>query len=149
MAMEISLDLDVRVYDGALVLTNRDGRIVTFSPQQSVQKKVSMITLGELSELPKIAIARSFGFQTRKSYYDIRKAVLYGTPAELLPKRPGPQKPSKRTKELEALIIQKRVETPHRNMYEIADELNEAGFAVSARLVGQVLTDYGLGKKNR
>jgi hypothetical protein len=92
MAMEISLDLDVRVHNGALVLTNRDGRIVTFSPQQSVQKKVSMITLGELSELPKIEIARSFGFQTRKSYYDIRKAVLYGTPAELLPKRPGPQK---------------------------------------------------------
>lgn len=117
--MQISLDVDVQVQDGALVLASRDGKILTFSPQQSVQKKVSMITLGELSELPKIAIARSFGFQTRKSYYDIRKAVLFGAPAELLPKRPGPQKPSKRTKELEALMIQKRVETPHLNMYEI------------------------------
>jgi hypothetical protein len=149
MAMQISLDLDVQLQDGALVLGNRDGKILTFSSGQSVQKKVNMITLGELSELPKIAIARSFGFQTRKSYYDIRKAVLYGGPAELLPKRPGPQRPSKRTKELEALIIQKRVETPHLNMYQIAEELTEAGFAVSARLVGQVLTDYGLAKKNR
>jgi hypothetical protein len=34
-------------------------------------------------------------------------------------------------------------------MYQIADELIELGFAVSARLVAQVLADYGLGKKNR
>ena len=34
------------------------------------------------------------------------------------------------------------------NMYEIADALTQLGFPVSARLVGQVLTDYGLSKKN-
>ena len=55
--------------------------------------------------------------------------------------------PSIRTKELEALIIRTRFETD-RNMYEIADTLTQMDYPVSARLVGQVLADYGLSKKN-
>jgi hypothetical protein len=146
--MNISLDVEVLVKNGALVLTDRDGKAITFSPEQSVQKKVSMITLGELCDLPKIRLAQAFGFKTRKSYYDIRDAVLNGSPADLLPKKTGPQKPPKRTKEVEALIIRSRFDTDL-SMYKIADELTRLGFDVSARLVAQVLADYGLSKKNR
>ena len=146
--MHISLDVEVLVKNGTLVLTDRDGKAVTFASEQTVQKKVSMITLGELCELPKIQLAQAFGFKTRKSYYDIRDAVLNGLPADLLPKRTGPQKAPKRTREVEALIIRSRFETDL-SMYEIADELARLGFDVSARLVGQVLADYGLSKKNR
>jgi len=116
--MHISLDVEVLVKNGTLVLTDRDGLAVTFAPEQIVQKKVSMITLGELCELPKIQLAQAFGFKTRKSYYDIRDAVLNGLPADLLPKRTGPQKAPKRTREVEALIIRNRFETD-RSMYAI------------------------------
>jgi len=34
------------------------------------------------------------------------------------------------------------------NMYEIADTLTQMDYPVSARLVGHVLADYGLSKKN-
>ena len=146
--MNTSLDVEVLVKDGTLVLTDRDVKALTFSPEQTVQKKVSMIPLGELCDLPKIRLAQAFGFKTRKSYYDIRDAVLNGLPADLLPKRTGPQEAPKRTKEVEALIIRRRFESDL-NMYEIADELTQLGFNVSARLVGQVLADYGLSKKNR
>lgn len=146
--MNIAIDIEVSVKNGTLVLTDREGKAITFSPEQSVQKKVSMITLGELCDLPKIELAQAFGFKTRKSYYDTRDAVLNGLPADLLPKRTGPQTASKRTKELEALIIRRRYETDL-NMYQITAELTQLGFAVSARLVAQVLADYGLGKKNR
>jgi hypothetical protein len=146
--MNIAIDIEVSVKNGTLVLTDREGKAITFSPEQSVQKKVSMITLGELCDLPKIELARAFGFKTRKSYYDTRDAVLNGLPADLLPKRTGPQTASKRTKEVEALIIRRRYETDL-NMYQIAAELTQLGFAASARLVAQVLADYGLGKKNR
>ena len=146
--MNIAIDIEVSVKNGTLVLTDREGKAITFSPEQSVQKKVSMITLGELCDLPKIELAQAFGFKTRKSYYDTRDAVLNGLPADLLPKRTGPQTASKRTKEVEALIIGRRYETDL-NMYQIAAELTQLGFAVSARLVAQVLADYGLGKKNR
>lgn len=146
--MNIAIDIEVSVKNGALVLTDRQGKAISFSPEQSVQKKVSMITLGELCDLPKIELAQAFGFKTRKSYYDTREAVLNGLPADLLPKRTGPQSATKRTKELEALIIRRRYETDL-NMYQITAQLAQLGFAVSARLVAQVLADYGLGKKNR
>lgn len=146
--MNIAIDIEVSFKNGTLVLTDRQGKAISFSPEQSVQKKVSMITLGELCDLPKIELAHAFGFKTRKSYYDTREAVLNGLPADLLPKRTGPQTASKRTKELEALIIRRRYETDL-NMYQITAELTQLGFAVSARLVAQVLADYGLGKKNR
>jgi hypothetical protein len=146
--MNISFDIEVSSKNGTLVLTDQEGKVVTFSPEQSIQKKVSMITLGELCDLPKIKLSQAFGFKTRKSYYDIRDAVLNGLPADLLPKRTGPQDTSKRTKEIESLIIRLRYQTDL-NMYQIAEELTRIGFNISARLVAQVLADYGLSKKNR
>jgi len=146
--MKISLDVEVSHRDGTLVITDKQGRVVTFSNDQVVQKKVSMITLGELTNYPKLQVARAFGYSTRKSYYDIRHAVLNGIPADLLPQTTGPKGAPKRTREVEALVIQMRFET-EKNMYEIADELQKMGFEISARLVGQILSDYGLAKKKR
>lgn len=146
--MQFSLNVEVLVENGTLILTDREGKAVTFSKEQVVQKKVTMITLGEFSDLPKIQIAKAFGFGTRKSYYDIRNAVLNGTPADLLPKKTGPLKPPKRTREIESLVIKMRLET-ERNMYEITTELSRLGFDVSPRLVADILSDYGLCKKNR
>ncbi|MDH3604943.1 MAG: hypothetical protein OEU26_35515 [Candidatus Tectomicrobia bacterium] len=145
--MHIALDINVQAKDGTLVLTDPAGKTVTFSNDQTVQKKVSMVTLGELCGLPKRQLAAGFGFKSRTSYYDISNAVLKGAPADLLPKRTGPHTPPKRTKELEALIIRTRFETDG-NMYEIAEVLTQLGFTVSARLIAQVLADYGLAKKN-
>jgi hypothetical protein len=147
MAMQITLNVNVLVKDGALVLTDHTGKTVAFSKEQTVQQKVSMIVLGELCDLPKRQLATGFGFKTRKSYYDLRNTVLNGSLADLLPKRPAPRTPPKRTKEVEACIIRTRFETDL-NMYEITEALTHMGFNVSTRLVGQVLADYGLAKKN-
>jgi hypothetical protein len=147
MVMHIALNLDVEVKDGTLVLTDRTGQTITFSKEQTAQKKVSMITLGALCGLPKRQLAPGFGFKTRKSYDDSRRAVLQGNPADLVPKRRGPRSPSIRTKEMEALIIRTRFETDG-NMSAIADTFTQMDCPVSARLVGQVLSDDGLAKKN-
>lgn len=144
--MKFSINIEVRLEDGLLILTDAEGKVVTFSRDQMVQKKVSMITLGELSALPRIKIARAFGFATRKSYYDARYAVLNGVASDLFPQRTGPKKATKRTRELEARVIRMRFETTY-SMYEIADELNRLGFDVGARLVGKILADFGLSKK--
>lgn len=118
--MPIALNVNVQVKDGTLVLTDPAGKTVTFSKKQTVQKKVSMIALGELCGLPTRQLATGFGFKTRKSSYDNRNAVLKGMPEDLLAKRTGPHTRSKRTKEVEALIIRTRFETDG-NMYEIAE----------------------------
>ena len=145
--MPLTFRLNVQAQEGTLRLTDRAGKTVTFSKEQTVQQKVSMITLGELCGLPKRQLATCFGFKTRKSYYDIRHAVLNGSSADLLPKRPGPPTPSKRTKEGEARIIRTRFETA-RTREAIAEALTQRGFTVSARLVGQVLADSGRSKKH-
>jgi len=145
--LRISPNIEVQYSGGILSVSNGEGKVITFSKEQSIQRKVSMVLLGEFSDQPKIQIAKAFGFSTRKSYYDIREQVLKGTAADLAPKRTGPLKPPKRTRELEALIIQMRFETDL-NMYEITAELSRRGFDVSSRLVAEVLADYGLAKKN-
>ena len=145
--MQITLHVNVQVKDGVLVLTAPSGKTVSFSKEQAVQQKISMIILGELCGFPKRQLVVGFGFKTRKSYYDIRNAVLNGSLADLLPKRPALRTPPKRTQEVEAQIIRMRFETDL-NMYEIAETLTHMGFTISARLVAQVLADYGLAKKN-
>lgn len=144
--MQVSLNIEVQMKNGVLILTDTEGKAVTFSKDQVVQKKVSMITLGELSDLPKIKVAQAFGFVTRKSYYDARYAVLNGVATDLFPQRTGPKKATKRTRELEVKVIQMRFDTTY-NMYEITDELKRLGFDISARLVGKILSDFGLSKK--
>jgi hypothetical protein len=147
MAMQITLHVNVQVKDGALVLTAPTGKTVYFSKEQTVQREISLVVLGELCGLSKRQLAAGFGFKTRKSYYDIRNAVLNGSLADLLPKRPAPRISPKRTQETEAQVIRLRFETDL-NMYEIAEALTHMGFNISARLVAQVLADYGLAKKN-
>src|SRR5438093_872267 len=80
MAMQITLNVNVLVKDGALVLTDHTGKTVAFSKEQTVQQKVSMIVLEALCDLPKRQLATGFGFKTRKSYYDLRNTVLKPKP---------------------------------------------------------------------
>ena len=146
--MPSTFRLNVQAQEGTLMLTDRAGKTVTFSKEHPVQQQVRMITLGARCGLPTRQLAPCFGCKTRPSSDAIRHAVLNGSPAALLPTRPGPHTPSKRTKEVEALIIRMRFETDL-NRDAIAEALTQRGFTVSARLVGQVLADYGLSKKNR
>src|SRR5712692_4234744 len=55
--MPSALNVNVQVNDDTLVLTDRAGKTITFSKEQTVQKKVSMIALGELCGLPKRHLA--------------------------------------------------------------------------------------------
>ena len=145
--MDISLNFSVSVTDdGSLIFTSANKRIISFSKDQIVQRKVCMVALGELTGLPKIQIAKLFGYSNRQSYYDIRNDVLNGTGTELIPESPGPKSAPKKTKELEALVIKMRFETDD-SIDVIASKLNKLGFKVSPRLVKQILMDYGLSKK--
>ncbi len=145
--MKIDMNLEVQFENGTLFIRNAQGGSITYTKEQVVQRKINMVTLGELTKIPKLEIARAFGYTTRKSYYDAKNAILNGSIEDLIPKKSGPKRPRKRTRELEILVIQLRFETDY-NMYEIADHLKNLGFNVSSRLVGEIIKDYGLSKKN-
>lgn len=144
--MRLSLDFELVLGEGALSLTTRDGKQLTFSKEQCVQKKVTMVTCGELCDVPRTELAHAFGFATRKSYYDARQAVLHGDLADLIPKKPGPSQPAKRTRELEVLVIRMRCETGLSSR-DIAAALTDAGTPVGPSLVAEILADYGLSPK--
>jgi hypothetical protein len=144
--MKITLDLDVQLRDGILILNSSLGRTLIFPKDHVVPKKVQMVTLAELSDLTIEDICKLFGYKTRKSYYDIRRFVLENNIEALMPKKTGPKSAPKRTPELEKRVIQLRLSTD-KNMYEMTRTLNQEGFSVKSRLVGQVLNDYGISKK--
>lgn len=146
--MKIALDLDIQFKDGILILKSDSGRILIFTKDHVVQKKIQIVALEELSELTVEEICKLFSYKTRKSYYHIRRFVLENNIEALMPKRTGPKSAPKRTPELEKRVIQLRL-TTERNMYEMNRILNQEGFPVKSRLVAQILSDYGISKKNR
>jgi hypothetical protein len=144
--MKIALDLDVQIKDGTLILNAGSGRTLIFPKDHLVPKRIQMVALAELSDLTIEQICTLFGYKTRKSYYDIRRLVLQNNIEALMPKRTGPKRASNRTPELEKRVIQLRLGTD-KDMYGITRLLNLEGFAVKARLVAQILSDYGISKK--
>jgi hypothetical protein len=144
--MPSALNVHVQVKDDTLVLTDRAGKTLTFSKEQTVPQQVRMMALGALCGLPKRHRATGFGCKTRTAYDDSRNAVLIGAPQDLVPKRTGSHTRAQRTKEVEALIIRTRCETEGK-MAEMAEAFTALGFPVSARLVGRVLADDGLSTK--
>jgi len=48
---------------------------------------------------------------------------------------------------LEKRIIQLRLSTD-KDMYKLTELVNQEGFPVGPRLIGQILSDYGINKKN-
>jgi len=145
--MKIALDLDVQVRDGTLVLSSSSGKTLIFPKDHGVPRKIQMVTLAELSDMSIEKICKLFGYKTRKSYYDIRRSVLDNDISALMPKKTGPKTARKRTTELEKRVIQLRLST-NKDMYKLTELLNQEGFAVGPRLVGQILNDYGISKKN-
>lgn len=144
--MKIELDLDIKYNNGILTIKSKSGKTLVFYNDHIVQKKIQMVTLAELSEITIEEICNIFGYKTRKSFYDVRRCVLQNDIDSLLPKKTGPKSPPKRTPELEKHIIQIRLNSD-KNMYEITDELNQKGFNIKSRLVGNILNDYGISKK--
>lgn len=145
--MKIALDLDVQLIDGILVLRSSSGNTLIVPKEHSVQRKIQMVTLAELSDMSIEKICKLFGYKTRKSYYDTRRSVLENDINALMPKKTGPKTPRKRTPELERRVIQLRLNTD-KDMYKLTESVNQEGFSAGPRLIGQILSDYGISKKN-
>ncbi len=144
--MKISLDLNIQLKDGILILKSDSGRALIFPKDHVVQKKIQMVALAELSDLTIEEICKLFNYKTRKSYYDIRRFVLQNNIKALIPKNTRPKSAPNRTPDLEKRVIQLRL-TTDKNMYEMTRILNQEGFSAKSRLVAQILSDYGISKK--
>ena len=93
--MKINMNLEIKFEDSILTISNIKGGTINYQKDQVVQRKVNMVTLGELSKLPKLEIARAFGYSTRKSYYDAKSSILEMSVNDLIPKKSSPKNPQK------------------------------------------------------
>jgi len=146
--MHLTLDITLSTTAGTMTLTTADGRTVTFTTTQPIQQQICLVLLGELTDIPKQALASACGYATKKSFYDHRDAVLTQPSTALAPRKRGPKGARKRTPELDAFVLQRRVEHGD-DLYTLHHAVRESGFPVGVRLVSQILAEHGLTKKKR
>lgn len=84
---------------------------------------------------------------SKTSFYLWQERFRKGGMEGLKDKKRGPKSPSKRTKEIEAKIINKKFISPKKNIFEISGELKEEGIDISPRTVARVLSSHLLSKK--
>ncbi len=109
-------------------------------------RKLAMLIEGECEGLGPVQAAKKFGF-TRQRYYQIRCDFLQCGAAALVSKARGPKRNYRRTQEVVRQVLRHRFLDPEVTVEVIAQQLRQAGRAVSVRSVERVIADYGLQKK--
>ena len=122
------------------------GRIFVVNPDDSIQWRYEMVRTATLSRRPIEEVSKEFDF-SRDMYFYYKGKLESGGMLGLADGKPGPQKPSKRTEDVENRIIAIRFKRPELNMYEIQKILKQEGYEISPRSVGRSLSEHGLGLK--
>jgi hypothetical protein len=110
-----------------------------------ITPRLLMLIEGECEGLGALA-AGKHGL-TRQRYYQMLKQFQIGGAVALRPQKRGPKAHSVRTDEVERQVIRHRFLDPDASADIIAQELRQAGFAISTRSVERVIEEYGLPKK--
>jgi transposase len=118
-------------------------RSLTVNSEDIVQWRYEMIRESALSREPIDAICEKYRYSRDMHYYYKGKFDAQGMMG-LSDDKPGPRAATKRTADVDRLIIELRFKNPHVNMYEIAHQLNQLGVDISARSVSRTLEDHGL-----
>lgn len=121
-------------------------RLFNISSADVVQWRYEMIREGSLSRKPIEQICQKYNYSRDMYFYYKAKFNAQGMMG-LVDKKPGPQKPSKRTEDADRQIIELRFKHPHLDMYEIAHQIKQEGFDLSSRSVARTLQEHGLSLK--
>lgn len=121
-------------------------RSVTVESADIIQWRYEMIREASLSKSSIDDICKKYHYSRDMYYYYKGKFDAQGI-LGLADDKPGPRAATKRTEDVDRLIIELRFKKPHINMYEIAEQLNKMGVDISARSVSRTLEEHGLSLK--
>jgi transposase len=121
-------------------------RSLTVHSEDIVQWRYEMIRESALSRYSVDSICKKYHYSRDMYYYYKGKFDAQGI-LGLSDEKPGPRAATKRTDDVDRLIIELRFKNPHVNMYEIAHQLHQMGVDISARSVSRTLEDHGLTQK--
>lgn len=131
-----------------LVIQGEKGKQFIIDLEDSLQRRYELIRGLKLSGESKGKICEKYGYSRVMGHlYE----VSWDTDRwdGLRDEKKGPKTKSKRTEELENRVLAIRFKNPEKDMYEIADMLQEEGYTISARSVSRVLSDHGVTLKKR
>lgn len=104
---------------------------------------LAMLLEGEASGRELAEVLAEFG-RSRSAYYEKLRRFREEGVAGLLPRRPGPRGPWRRSVAVCRLVVRTRLAQPELSAERIAQRLRQAGHRVTARSVARTLAEFGL-----
>lgn len=131
--------------DRVLTLTgDRPGKQWGIDLADPFQRRYEMLRDYHLSADAAEVIARRFDHSRAGLYQWLERYQEEGW-AGLLPQKPGPKGPTKRTPELDRRVIELRYQDRERTIYDLAELLEPE--AISTRTIARILAEHGLTRK--
>ncbi len=137
------LQLEVDLHAG--VVRGTGGELPVHLDEEAVLKLLMLIE-GECDQAGPAAAAAKYGY-SRARYYQILAAFHNEGLAALVSKKRGPKTKSRRTPELERMVIRYRYLDPDMSAEVITQKLRQLGYQASVRTVYRIIEDFGLQKK--
>ncbi|MCL0099192.1 hypothetical protein M1O16_05110 [Dehalococcoidia bacterium] len=145
--METQMTFAIFLKDGDILYRTPDGKEYVVKYEDICQRKLEMIKVAQLTDLPIKDVCQIFGFKSRQSYYSARSVLEEIGSVGLFPGKTGPKRNYVMSQELVARAIELRFRTDW-NMYAIGEKLREEGFPVRDRMVGEIFEKYRITVKN-
>jgi transposase len=139
--METQITFVIISRDGDILYRTADGKEYVIKHEDVCQRKLEMIKVAQLTDLPIKDVCQIFGFKSKQTYYDARSVLEEIGSIGLFPIKTGPKRNYVMSEELVARSIELRFRTDW-NMYAIGEKLREEGFSVRDRMVGEILEKY-------
>ncbi len=119
------------------------GGVLHVRPDDEAAQDLLMLIEGETSGRALDEVLQQHG-RSRSTYYEKLRRFREAGVEGLLARPPGPRSPWRRPLEVLRFIVTTRLRHPERSAPQIAEDLAQAGHAVSVRSVERTLSQFGL-----
>lgn len=139
--METQITFAIISRDGDILYRTADGKEYVVKYEDICQRKLEMIKVAQLTDLPIKDVCQIFGFKSKQTYYHAKSVLEEIGSVGLFPRKTGPKRNYVMSEELVTKAIELRFHTDW-NMYAIGEKLREEGFSVRDRMVGEIFEKY-------
>ena len=137
--METQITFAIISRDGDILYRTADGKEYVVKYEDICQRKLEMVKVAQLTDLPIKDVCQIFGFKSKQTYYHAKGVLEEIGSVGLFPRKTGPKRNYVMSEELVTRAIELRFRT---NMYAIGEKLREEGFPVRDRMVGEIFEKY-------
>ncbi|GAJ24864.1 unnamed protein product, partial [marine sediment metagenome] len=122
--METQITFVITSRDGDILYQTPDGKEYVVKHKDVCQRKLEMIKVAQLTDLPIRDVCQIFGFKSKQTFYHAKSVLEEIGSVGLFPRKTGPKRNYVMSEELVARAIELRFHTDW-NMYAIGEKLRE------------------------